>query len=118
MGGRCGSSGRAPGPTQRPTGRNRPDHAAAAWQGEPVADIAVHRSDDPAVAYAAAESFLLTEPGRHNIVLSLLHERMAHPEPGRYWWVSDEQRVVGVAMQSPLTFTWTITPMPVHAIGP
>ena len=39
-------------------------------------------------------------------------ERIARPEPGRYWWITEDGEVRGVAMQSPLTFRAAVTPVP------
>jgi GNAT superfamily N-acetyltransferase len=78
--------------------------------------ISVSFTDDPARALSDAEHFLASEPVLHNLVLTLLHARVAHPEPGRYWTASDGGDVVGVVFQSPVTFFATITPMPQDAV--
>lgn len=80
--------------------------------------FAVHRSDDAAAAHAATHAFLAGEPERNNVILTLLHERMRHPEPGHYWWVTDGGAVRAVAMQSPRTFLSTITVLPAEAVAP
>jgi len=80
--------------------------------------FAVQRSEDAAVAHAATRAFLVAEPARNNVILTLLHERIRHPEPGHYWWVTDGDAVQGVAMQSPLTFSSTITVLPAEAVAP
>ncbi|HET6776066.1 MAG TPA: GNAT family N-acetyltransferase [Acidimicrobiales bacterium] len=51
-----------------------------------------------------------------NLVLTLLHTRVAEPEPGRYWVVAEEAEVVGVVFQSPVTFFATLTPLPPEAV--
>ena len=61
-------------------------------------------------------TFLETRPIEHNLVLTILHDRVANPEPGRYWWVTDDHAVVGVALQSPTTFFATLTPMTRSAV--
>ena len=58
-----------------------------------------------------AAEFLPSQPVLHNLILTLLHTRVAQPEPGRYWLALDQERVVGVALQSPLTFAAVLTPM-------
>jgi hypothetical protein len=63
-------------------------------------------TDDPAEVRSFSGTFLLSEPVLHNLILSLIHERIAHPEPGRYWYSE-----AGVVLQSPLDFPPTITPM-------
>jgi hypothetical protein len=42
---------------------------------------------------------------------SLLHARITHPEPGRYWLTTEQHKVVGIVLQSPATFAATLTPM-------
>jgi predicted GNAT family acetyltransferase len=73
--------------------------------------IEVALSDDPAWVLTEAEEFLASEPVLHNLVLTLLHARVAHPEPGRYWVATDGGSAVGVVFQSPLDFAATLTPM-------
>jgi predicted GNAT family acetyltransferase len=70
----------------------------------------VHNSD-PAWALEQGATFLDAEPVLHNVVLSLLHERVAHEEPGRYWLATDAGTPVGVVFQSPLTFFASLTCM-------
>lgn len=66
---------------------------------------------DAADALARAEHFLHERPVEHNLILTLLHVRAQMPQDGRYWLVEDGNDVVGVAFQSPLTFSATVTPM-------
>ncbi len=66
--------------------------------------LAAHRSTDASVAHRAAQAYLEARPARHNIVLTLLDERLRDPQAGRYWWVTCQEQVVGLAMQSPPTF--------------
>jgi hypothetical protein len=73
--------------------------------------VKVAFGDDPARALTEAGAFLASEPVLHNIILTLLHERVAHREPGRYWLATDGDAVVGVVFQSPLSFAATLTPM-------
>lgn len=73
-------------------------------------------TDRADAALASARGFLTSRPVLHNVILSLLHERAAHPEPGRYWVAREAGNVVGVAFQSPETFPATITPMPDAAV--
>jgi GNAT superfamily N-acetyltransferase len=67
-------------------------------------------SDAQAVLDRAGPSLSL-EPVLNNVVLTLLRARIAHPEPGRYWVASSNERVTGVVFQSPLDFVATVTPM-------
>lgn len=78
----------------------------------------VHRSDNVTSAAQAARAFLESRPIEHNLILTLLRERIDRPAPGRYWWVSESGIVRGLAMQSPLTYRATLTPMPLDAVGP
>lgn len=64
-----------------------------------------------------AGPFLGSRPVVHNLVPSLLRDRVAHPRPGRYWVVDDDHDTVGVVFQSPLDFLATITPMPDEAVA-
>lgn len=79
--------------------------------------IKVTFSDDPARVLAEAGTFLESEPVLHNVILSLLQERVATPQPGRYWFASSSTTILGVVFQSPLTFAATITPMPPDAVA-
>ena len=73
-------------------------------------------TDDPGVVLDRAGGFLASDPIRHNLMLTLLRTRVAHPEPGRYWVVEQGGRVAGVVFQSPLDFRATLTPMPAEAV--
>jgi len=73
---------------------------------------------DPAFVLKTAGEFLASQPVLHNLVLTILHARVAHPEPGRYWLAIQSGKVVGVVLQSPLTFAATLTPMPASAVEP
>jgi predicted GNAT family acetyltransferase len=73
--------------------------------------IRVTFSDDPARVLTEARAFLASRPVLHNLILTLLHERIAHREPGRYWVATDDDAVVGVVLQSPLNLAANITPM-------
>lgn len=75
----------------------------------------VRALDSAAEALAAANDYLEQDPIRHNLILTLLHARSERPEPGRYWIVTNGERVEGVVFQSPLHFHATITPMPLEA---
>jgi len=74
------------------------------------------RTEDPERVLSDAEGFLASDPVRHNVVFTTLHRRVAHPEPGRYWIADDDGTVTGVAIQSPLDFMATITPMSAVAV--
>jgi GNAT superfamily N-acetyltransferase len=81
-----------------------------------VRGFRIETSNDARQTLARAAAFLRSAPVQHNLVLTLLEERSAHPEPGRYWTVLGADAVVGVAFQSPLSFHAAITSMPAAAI--
>jgi predicted GNAT family acetyltransferase len=68
-------------------------------------------SEDPDFVLSRAGVFLSSQPVLHNLVLSILLARVAHGDPGRYWIAIQREAVVGVVLQSPLTFPATLTPM-------
>jgi predicted GNAT family acetyltransferase len=74
-------------------------------------ELKVTFSDDPAMVLRRAGVFLASQPVLHNLVLSILHARAALGDPGRYWTAIQQDRIVGVVLQSPLTFPATLTPM-------
>ena len=73
--------------------------------------IRVTAYDDPSEVLRAAHDFLVSQPIHHNLILSLLHDRVARPQAGHYWVAFDGQEAVGVVFQSPLTFAAVLTPM-------
>jgi GNAT superfamily N-acetyltransferase len=79
--------------------------------------LAVEASTDAQFVLERASEFLERDPVRNNLVLTLLHNRAAFPEPGRYWLATSGSRVSGVAFQSPLRFIATITPMATDAVA-
>jgi hypothetical protein len=68
-------------------------------------------SEDPPFVLSRAGVFLSSQPVLHNLVLSILHARVAQGDSGRYWMAIQRDDVVGVVLQSPLTFPATLTPM-------
>lgn len=73
--------------------------------------LEVHPTNDPAEVLGLAGGFLASRPVEHNLVLSLLTDRVARGTAGHYWWLTDSSAVVGVGFQSPTSFSATITPM-------
>jgi uncharacterized protein len=55
--------------------------------------------------------FLSSQPVLHHLILSILHQRAASRDPGRYWMALRADEVIGVVLQSPLTFAASLTPM-------
>lgn len=73
--------------------------------------------DVPGPVLEEAGELLGCDPVRHNVILTLLHARVAYPAPGRYWVVSGDEEPEGVVFQSPLDFVATITPMSFTAVA-
>jgi|SRR5580658_604014 GNAT superfamily N-acetyltransferase len=74
-------------------------------------ELKVLFTDDPASVLRRSGVFLSSQPVLHNLVLSILHARVAQGDPGRYWMAIQQDDTVGVVVQSPLTFPATLTPM-------
>jgi hypothetical protein len=79
--------------------------------------VTVEFTDVAADALERARPFLTAEPVLHHIILRLLHERIAHAEPGRYWIARDGQAPAGFVFQSPLTFPASLACMSREAIA-
>lgn len=71
----------------------------------------VQEHTDPAAVLDEVGDVLAARPVEHNLVLTLLHGRVARPEPGRYWVVRDGDTPVGLGFLSPVGFVMTVTPM-------
>ena len=80
--------------------------------------IEVSFTDDAAWVLNKAKVFLSSKPVHHNVMLTLLHARVAAHKPGRYWVATDRDAVVGVVFQSPLSFRAIVTPMKLNAVSP
>lgn len=70
----------------------------------------VRSTADPGTALAEAGEYLRARPIENNLVLSLLAQRRARPEEGRYWWATCGEQVVGFVFQSPRTFRAVVSP--------
>jgi uncharacterized protein len=75
-------------------------------------EVRVLFTEDAAFVLSRAGAFLSSQPVLHNLVLSILHARVAQGDPGRYWIAMQRDNAAGVVLQSPLTFPATLTPMP------
>jgi predicted GNAT family acetyltransferase len=73
-------------------------------------------SEDAGFIVRSAEEFLSSEPVLHNLILSILQARVASGDPGRYWIAFHGEKAAGVAVQSPLDFPATLTPMESRAV--
>lgn len=74
-------------------------------------DVSVRFYEDARLFSEAAEEFLLSHSILHNLILTIVDSRLTQHEPGRYWVAVRAQKVVGVALQSPLTYPATVVPM-------
>jgi predicted GNAT family acetyltransferase len=81
---------------------------AARKDGE--VSLEVRSTTDAAEALEAGRPLLQARPIDHNLILTLLDERIRSPEPGRYWYAFDTTGPVGFVFQSPLTLRATICP--------
>jgi len=52
----------------------------------------VRALEDPGEVLAPAAAFLSSDPVRHNLVRTILHDRVGNPAPGRYWIVNNYVR--------------------------
>jgi L-amino acid N-acyltransferase YncA len=66
-----------------------------------MATVDVRSTSDPVVALDAGAAFPAAPSEHNSIILSVLAERGARYEEGRYWWARRDGEVVGYAMQSP-----------------
>jgi len=75
--------------------------------------VVVTRFDDAEKVLADAGAFLASAPVENGLILALLAQRVAYPEPGQYWVARDDRSgaVYGVAFRSPVGFRVTLTPM-------
>ena len=80
--------------------------------------IEVSYSNDAGWVLDKAKVFLRSKPVHHNLILTLLHARVARYKPGRYWVATDGDAVVGVVLQSPLNFRAVVTPMEPEVVPP
>jgi uncharacterized protein len=74
-------------------------------------DISVRLYEGPRSFAAAAGEFLRSRPVLHNLILTIVDRRLTESEAGRYWVAFRGTEVVGVALQSPLTYPATVVPM-------
>jgi hypothetical protein len=79
-------------------------------------ELKVLFSEDPAFVLRSADEFLSSEPVLHNLILSILHSRVAQGDPGRYWTAFHAEKTVGVVVQSPLEYPATLTHMEPRAV--
>jgi len=79
-------------------------------------ELKVLFSEDPAFVVRRAAEFLSSEPVLHNLILSILHSRVAQGDSGRYWIALHGEKTVGVVVQSPLEYAATLTPMAPRAV--
>lgn len=75
-------------------------------------DATVTATEDPRQVLEQAHDFLVSDPVLHNVMLSILENRAATGQPGRYWIGMLDGSPAGVMFQSPVTFLAGIAPMP------
>lgn len=61
-------------------------------------------TSEPATAQTVVGEFLRADPIRHNVMLTLLHARVASATPIRFWWATVDGVVGGALFQSPDDF--------------
>jgi uncharacterized protein len=91
--------------------------AAEAIQGGSAMDAAVVATDDPRQVLEQAHEFLVSDPVRHNVMLTILADRALSRQPGRYWIGLLDGAPAGLAFQSPLTFAAGVSPMPAELVA-
>src|SRR6202012_5578718 len=74
-------------------------------------DISVRLYEGPRSFSTAAGEFLRSRPVLHNLILTIVDRRLTESEAGRYWGAFRGGEVVGVALQSPLTYPAAVGPM-------
>jgi hypothetical protein len=74
-------------------------------------DISVRLYEGARSFSVAAGEFLRSRPVLHNLILTIVDRRLTESEEGRYWVAFRGAEVVGVALQSPLTYPATVVPM-------
>lgn len=99
----------------RPSDRKSNDGSTRRCHDHRVAATVVF-VEEPEPVVELAGGLLSSRPVVNNLILSLLADRVAHPQPGRYWVVTDGPHAIGVVLQSPLDFPAAITPMPADAV--
>jgi uncharacterized protein len=80
-------------------------------------ELKVLLSRDPELVLRSANEFLSSEPVLHNLILTILHSRVAQGDPGRYWIASHGEKTVGVVLQSPVEYPATLTRMEPAAVA-
>jgi hypothetical protein len=78
--------------------------------------VTVVMTSDAQAALDWGHSFLVRDPVRHNVVLTVLSDRARHPQPGRYWLATD-RTAAGVVLQSPTDFSATLGLMAPHVVS-
>lgn len=74
-------------------------------------NISVRIYEGPRSFSTVAGEFLRSRPVLHNLILTIVDRRLTESEQGHYWVASRGAEVVGVVLQSPLTYPATVVPM-------
>jgi len=64
-------------------------------------EVKVVFSEDPAFVLSRAGVFLSSQPVLHNLVLSILHARVAQGDPGRYWMAIKREELLALYCSRP-----------------
>jgi predicted GNAT family acetyltransferase len=80
-----------------------------------VSRVEILATDNPHVVLERAEGLLTRDPVANNVMLTLLHARVAEPLPGRYWVVNPAE-CAGVVFQSPTVFPALVSPMRAESV--
>ena len=78
--------------------------------------VDVRSTADAGTALAEAGDFLRARPVENNLVLTLLGQRVAKADHGRYWWAGRGGDVVGFALLSPRSFRAVVSPAGVEVV--
>jgi RimJ/RimL family protein N-acetyltransferase len=74
--------------------------------------IEIQTSNDAGLVLRDSKAFLTRTPVENNLVLTILHERAEHSEPGLYWTVSADGQIAGLVLQSPPAMPAVLTAVP------
>ncbi|MGK2928044.1 MAG: GNAT family N-acetyltransferase [Acidimicrobiales bacterium] len=83
--------------------------------------VEVDFTTDPNVATERLLPYLHTDPVRHNVLCTLLGDRVSTGTPVRCWWAQDRtepDEVLGVAFQSPANFPVLVSRLALPAVEP
>lgn len=80
--------------------------------------VSVRFTSDPSEALDRTRGYLQRDPVRHNVLCTLLSERVRHGEDIRYWWAVRGGEVLGAVFQSPVTAPVLVATLHGEAVEP